>query len=1549
MMPSSGRKSSAKSKRLENSAKEREQLATPQEEDSSDYQPYFPRWPVDDIKHTVYLNPAEAKAFKEAKTVSWPWDDPRGKVWVPTGPSQPTILWTRAPDFFKDRLAEGVDPVVVSPRRFQLVESTPVLTQSETAWLRKKNLMYPAKHVEQHANLIASNVHILHIELMRTLVTHFNELQRMPNMNAPHRIRPWELIWPQTINSQGQIIPAYNPAGKYIVKLFWLQSWRYIEIDDYVPHTEDGKLLYLSSPMESELWPLLVSKAIAKLTFMNSDTEFSEANTLQILTGWYAETIPASVTPEDNDLVTRLMHDKALKPLSDQPIPIVKKPTAIKTEEDLDVDTKDAVAPSQSPTTKRSGRKAAIGNRTPLSTTPASSPLVPGTPASTQQDTTNEHLPAMDLRIDELTYIGATSRLIRSDASAITGDISLNPEEGFKATYDSSDALWDVDPGFHFPIGKCCKHTARVLECIYIPEKVRDAPIDTRDVSNWVVRCQSGIATFKGQLAYDSDSGWTSAFSLGCGISPASQLLKAEAAVKAMLENESHELFEWHMTLTEFYRAFEDIVIHHKLYDQPIETMEVQVGSKTAEIVSHGSVDKFKEDVVSESDMQGALSAGQSYYLCVDSTSPVKALISFSVSPWIRKKVPSLDHEVGTTPISSASRYGLVLERFNWKTTSSLDILAEARTNSDSSSTITVPAGMNMYRIIPAVSGSFAFSFATVAKSDAIISIKNEHSAFQFLSVPSVRLQVMAMDVCKVFDSIFRSMNSEAEIDTNKIIEKLRLLHNVLGENIGDTILLLKSVHSAMNLTLDGVVLEGTPDDRQFQFFDENRQYLRCGLVWHRVILMLTKLVEDHLVPKIDDSIAAPQSDVKISIVKAFGSEDDPEHHHRYRLQPRPPSVARIDSGSKSESASSRHSRPKSAGSSKLSRPSSHASSISNTSHSTHVHSRNSSEARANSARTHSSRSHSRPQSRKRPKTPTMDEKQAAAVWIQTLCRKRMAQKRMAMLRAAQVVLDHNFFIKSWDRIVQSNMLDFGVLMFRRYADMSPSGVMRLPFAPDEALRGHYNEFTGVVDGLKARHWSMLFSDTLRFNEATILSVALRTAKSNDSGDGYVPIDNSFHLNLINNDTLEPVQRLLAQPVPWLCTPNKRGYTISAFGKAALPIEKLLWGVRLLTSSPLNWQDGRVLRSQASLPGVTKTGMIIPKTAPGSGALIIDPLTGVSQTIYDVLFHYKLDVESIDSSAEVCSLYFGVDEDDFASVKLELQVSRGDEVICRVEGKHSLSVPLMRLEGPGLLDEVGEVSQVAEKENEHPETVSPEPSSSSYVPYIVRGRMVVGLDSIPKNASDNMQSDTSPKKRSTKGSIVSGPLWTFKIHADVDVKVEDYNDREQEIQIEKDGWEIVDEGRGDRALKVRNSYIEASSTDDPKHADHQTTNFTGDTSSIQTFDDSIRLKNDEDRRAQLKEFKEQQNHRRNMLSKAAERRSLLKNSFKKNIVINQQKRVNTATTAAECRRAYRDRLADEDQAAQLLEGLRQAACEAEMEARYLHDPSAAAKKGKKKK
>lgn len=100
----------------------------------------------------------------------------------------------------------------------------------------------------------------------------------------------------------------------------------------------------------------------------------------------------------------------------------------------------------------------------------------------------------------------------------------------------------------------------------------------------------------------------------------------------------------------------------------------------------------------------------------------------------------------------------------------------------------------------------------------------------------------------------------------------------------------------------------------RFQFFDENRQYLRCGLVWHRVILMLTKLVEDHLVPKSDDSIAAPQSDVKLSIVKAFGSEDDPEHHHRYRLQPRPPSVARSDSGSKSESVSSRPSRQKSAG-----------------------------------------------------------------------------------------------------------------------------------------------------------------------------------------------------------------------------------------------------------------------------------------------------------------------------------------------------------------------------------------------------------------------------------------------------------------------------------------------------------------------------------------------------------------------------------------------------------------------------------------------------------
>ena len=112
---------------------------------------------------------------------------------------------------------------MVSPTRFELVEEVRLVAPTEASFLRKKKLEYIPRMTEQTTDLLGYNAHLLRSELLRTLIAHLCELQRVPNDNAPHRLRPWELIWPQTAHpTTGLAVPTYNPSGKYAVKLFWL-------------------------------------------------------------------------------------------------------------------------------------------------------------------------------------------------------------------------------------------------------------------------------------------------------------------------------------------------------------------------------------------------------------------------------------------------------------------------------------------------------------------------------------------------------------------------------------------------------------------------------------------------------------------------------------------------------------------------------------------------------------------------------------------------------------------------------------------------------------------------------------------------------------------------------------------------------------------------------------------------------------------------------------------------------------------------------------------------------------------------------------------------------------------------------------------------------------------------------------------------------------------------------------------------------------------------------------------------------------------------------
>ena len=104
--------------------------------------------------------------------------------------------------------------------------------------------------------------------------------------------RPWSLIY--SLNKIGgkDHKPLVNPSGKYIVKLFWVGKWRKVVIDDAIPCDEEGNPLLPMSSNLAEIWPLVIFKALLKLTSLAlspRSPEIPEYHVITALTGWMPE------------------------------------------------------------------------------------------------------------------------------------------------------------------------------------------------------------------------------------------------------------------------------------------------------------------------------------------------------------------------------------------------------------------------------------------------------------------------------------------------------------------------------------------------------------------------------------------------------------------------------------------------------------------------------------------------------------------------------------------------------------------------------------------------------------------------------------------------------------------------------------------------------------------------------------------------------------------------------------------------------------------------------------------------------------------------------------------------------------------------------------------------------------------------------------------------------------------------------------------------------------------------------------------------------------
>uniref|UniRef100_A0A4W3IEI0 Uncharacterized protein n=1 Tax=Callorhinchus milii TaxID=7868 RepID=A0A4W3IEI0_CALMI len=252
--------------------------------------PLWPEWSEADINSERWDAGKGKEKDKSAKSPSLHlFDDPEGKIEMPL--SLMVHTWKRPHEFISDRM--------------------PVVVENEL-WF----------------DLMPDSQRAVDSELMRWIIADITSLWKISNNSLPEKNitsdsslswKPWEHIYSLCKAAKGHM-PQYNNYGKYVVKLFWMGCWRKIIVDDTMPFDQDDNLLLPATTITSELWPMLLSKALVKIASIdmnaNGNKELGDFTVIHALAGWNPEIIPINKNYADKiwTLLMQLVPEFKLTP-----------------------------------------------------------------------------------------------------------------------------------------------------------------------------------------------------------------------------------------------------------------------------------------------------------------------------------------------------------------------------------------------------------------------------------------------------------------------------------------------------------------------------------------------------------------------------------------------------------------------------------------------------------------------------------------------------------------------------------------------------------------------------------------------------------------------------------------------------------------------------------------------------------------------------------------------------------------------------------------------------------------------------------------------------------------------------------------------------------------------------------------------------------------------------------------------------------------------------------------------------------------------------------